>query len=161
MMRLMTTAPRKPATLAMAKKPAAAMAKKPAAAMAKKPATAKTIAELVAGDKRFTTLLAALQKAELVSNLKEGKTLSVFAPTDDAFAKLGVQLDALDPATLKKILLHHIVPGKVRASALRPLTKVKSLGGTHLATSDIKLVQSDVAADGFVHVVSKVLLPPM
>ena len=153
MMRLMTTAPRKPATLAMAKKPAAAMAKKPA--------TAKTIAELVAGDKRFTTLLAALQKAELVSNLKEGKTLSVFAPTDDAFAKLGVQLDALDPATLKKILLHHIVPGKVRASALRPLTKVKSLGGTHIATSDIKLVQSDVAADGFVHVVSKVLLPPM
>ena len=102
--------------------------------------------------RRFTTLLAALQKAKLVSNLKEGKTLSVFAPTDDAFAKLGVQLDALDPATLKKILLHHIVPGKVRANALQPLTKVKSLGGTHIATSDIKLVQSDVAAaDGVLH----------
>jgi uncharacterized surface protein with fasciclin (FAS1) repeats len=72
-------------------------------------------------DGRFTTLVAAVQAAGLVDTLKSAGPFTVFAPTDDAFAKLpaGTVEDLLKPEnleTLKNILLYHVVPGKVMAA---------------------------------------------
>ena len=123
----------------------------------------------------FTTLVAAVQAAGLVDALKGEGPLTVFAPTDEAFAKLpaGTVEELLKPENieqLKSILLYHVVDGKVMASDVAGISSAKTLSGKDLAVkvemgsvylNDSKVVLADVAAsNGVIHVIDTVLLPP-
>lgn len=135
----------------------------------------KTIADIAAGDERFSTLVGALVSAELVDALKGEGPFTVFAPTDDAFAALPAgTLEALTPEQLKSILLYHVVPAKVMAAdavALDGQSAGTLLEGSEIAISvkdgkvflndTVEVVITDIVADnGVIHVISGVLLPP-
>lgn len=124
----------------------------------------------------FKTLVAAVQAAGLVETLKGKGPFTVFAPTDEAFAKLpaGTVEMLLKPenkAKLQSVLTYHVVPAKVMAGDIKPGEQmvgtvqggklaVKSAGG--VMVNDAKVVKADIAADnGVIHVVDKVILPPM
>jgi uncharacterized surface protein with fasciclin (FAS1) repeats len=122
----------------------------------------------------FKTLATALQAAGLVETLKGAGPYTVFAPTDDAFAKLpaGTVETLLKPENkekLKAILLYHVVAGKVTAAQAMKLTSAKTAGGQDLTISakdgtvmvnDAKVVKADViASNGVIHVIDTVLLP--
>jgi uncharacterized surface protein with fasciclin (FAS1) repeats len=124
----------------------------------------------------FKTLVAAVQAAGLVETLKGKGPFTVFAPTDEAFAKLppGTVEDLLKPenkAKLQKVLTYHVVPGKVMASDIKPGkqdvatvqgAKVAVAGGAGVMVNDAKVVKADIAADnGVIHVIDKVIMPPM
>jgi uncharacterized surface protein with fasciclin (FAS1) repeats len=122
----------------------------------------------------FTTLAKALQAADLVSTLKGPGPFTVFAPTDEAFAKLpaGTVEMLLKPENkqkLQRVLTYHVVSGKVMASDVVKLTSAKAVSGDTLAvrTRDGKVTvgaatvtKTDVAAaNGVIHVIDTVLLP--
>ena len=80
------------------------------------PLPTSNIAEVVTADERFSTLLAAVIEADLVETLSSGGPFTVFAPTNDAFAKIAADdLNALlaDKEALARVLLRHVVPGAV------------------------------------------------
>lgn len=119
----------------------------------------------------FNTLVTAVQAAGLVDTLKGAGPYTVFAPTDEAFAKVPKdKLDALlkDKAALTKVLTYHVVPGKVMAKDVKP-GKVKTVEGNSLTIAvnggnvtvdNAKVVKTDVAADnGVIHVIDTVLMP--
>jgi uncharacterized surface protein with fasciclin (FAS1) repeats len=119
----------------------------------------------------FNTLVAAVEAAGLVDTLKGPGPFTVFAPTDEAFAKIPkAKLDALlkDKAALTKVLTYHVVPGKVMAADVKA-GKVKSVQGSNLtvttAGGKVKLdkanvVKTDIAADnGVIHVIDTVVMP--
>lgn len=137
------------------------------------------IVDTAVADGRFTTLVAAVQAAGLVETLKGEGPFTVFAPTDEAFAKLpaGTVEDLLKPEnleTLKSILLYHVVPGKVMAADVVALDG--QMVGTALADSmlnisvkdgkvylngDVQVVITDIeTSNGVIHVIDAVLLPP-
>jgi transforming growth factor-beta-induced protein len=135
--------------------------------------SSKTIVEnaIEAGD--FTTLVAAVSAAGLVDTLSGPGPFTVFAPTDDAFAKLPAgTIDALlaDPAgDLTDILLYHVVSGKVMAADVVNLTSATSVSGRILPidTSDgvmvdgAKVVVTDIeCSNGVIHVIDTVMIPP-
>ena len=119
----------------------------------------------------FTTLVAAVQAAGLVDTLKGAGPFTVFAPTDEAFAKLPAgTVEALlkDIPKLTKILTYHVVSGKVLAADVVKLTSAKTVEGSEVkidASNGVKINDSnvttaDVAADnGVIHIVDSVLLP--
>ncbi len=121
----------------------------------------------------FKTLAAALKAAGLVDTLKGKGPFTVFAPTDDAFAKLpaGTVESLLKPenkAKLTAILLYHVVPGAVKAADVVKLKSAKTVGGQSLEidTTDgvkingAKVVKADIeCANGVIHVIDTVLLP--
>jgi uncharacterized surface protein with fasciclin (FAS1) repeats len=119
----------------------------------------------------FTTLVAAVQAAGLVDTLKGAGPFTVFAPTDEAFAKLPAgTVDALlkDIPKLKKILTYHVVSGKVMAADVVKLTSATTVEGSTVkidASNGVKVNDStvttaDVAADnGVIHIIDTVLLP--
>ena len=118
----------------------------------------------------FKTLVAAVQQAGLVDTLKGAGPFTVFAPTDEAFAKIPkAQLDALlkDKAALTKVLTYHVVPGKVMASDVKA-GKVATVEGESLtlgtqggvSVDQAKVVKADIVADnGVIHVIDSVLIP--
>ena len=123
---------------------------------------------------QFSTLTAALGAAGLIGTLKGAGPFTVFAPTDDAFAKLSPQLvsDLLQPEKrelLKSILLSHVVPGKLSARDLVNLVsgpqtlegetlKVNTAAGLRIA--DAKVTISDVeTTNGVIHIIDSVILP--
>ena len=120
---------------------------------------------------RFSTLVAAVKAAGLVSTLQDmSKEYTIFAPTNTAFAALGQStINSLlkDPATLKSILLYHAVPGSVLKSDLRNRGRVKTVQGSDVHYSNhgetLRINKSKVtraniiAANGVVHVINKVL----
>ena len=118
----------------------------------------------------FKTLVAAVQAAGLVETLKGKGPFTVFAPTDEAFAKIPKEtLDGLlkDKAALSKILTYHVVTGKVMAKDVKP-GKVKTVQGSKitLATAGgvtvngAKVVAADVKADnGVIHAIDTVIMP--
>jgi uncharacterized surface protein with fasciclin (FAS1) repeats len=121
----------------------------------------------------FKTLTTALKAADLVKVLKGKGPFTVFAPTDEAFAKLpkGTVEDLLKPenkAKLTKILTYHVVPGKVLSKDIKT-GNVKTVEGGNLAikledkkveVNDAYVTKADISADnGVIHVVDKVLLP--
>ena len=122
----------------------------------------------------FNTLVAAVQAAGLVDALKGAGPFTVFAPTDDAFAKLPQEtIDALlaDPTgDLSQILLYHVVPGKVMAADLSDGLEVDTLQGSPVAitlsdagamVNDANLIATDIeASNGVIHVIDSVLMPP-
>jgi uncharacterized surface protein with fasciclin (FAS1) repeats len=119
----------------------------------------------------FNTLVTAVQAAGLVDTLKGPGPFTVFAPTDEAFAKIPKdKLDALlkDKAALTKVLTYHVVPGKVMAANVKP-GSVKSVEGSPLSISakggkvevnDANVVKTDIVADnGVIHVIDSVVMP--
>jgi uncharacterized surface protein with fasciclin (FAS1) repeats len=128
-----------------------------------------------AGARTFNTLLAAAQAAGLVDALKGPGPLTVFAPTDAAFAKLGsrtISLLLANPELLQKVLLYHVVSGKVMAADVVGLSSATSLQGSsiNIAVSGGKVVlngnstvtATDIGAtNGVIHVIDTVILPPL
>ncbi|MEO7152368.1 MAG: fasciclin domain-containing protein [Burkholderiaceae bacterium] len=118
----------------------------------------------------FKTLAAALQAAGLVDTLKGKGPFTVFAPTDDAFAKVPkAQLDALlkDKAKLTSVLTYHVVPGAVMAKDVKA-GKVKTVQGSELTVSTnggvkvdaANVIKTDIVADnGVIHVIDSVVMP--
>ncbi len=122
----------------------------------------------------FTTLAAALQAAGLVDTLKGKGPFTVFAPTDEAFAKLpaGTVENLLKPenkAKLIAILTYHVVPGDVTAAQIVKMTSAKTVQGESVKVSaaggnvmidNAKILKADVAAsNGVIHVIDTVLMP--
>jgi transforming growth factor-beta-induced protein len=140
------------------------------------PAKLSDIVDTAVADGRFTTLAAALGAAELVETLKGEGPFTVFAPTDDAFAKLPEDTVAtlLLPENLeqlKSILLYHVVSGKVMASDVVALTSADTVGGQAITikvedgkvflNDTVEVIITDVeASNGVIHVIDAVLLPP-
>ncbi len=123
----------------------------------------------------FKTLVTALKAADLVDTLKGKGPFTVFAPTDDAFAKLpkGTVEDLLKPenkAKLVSILTYHVVSGKVMSKDLAgKTTMAKSVQGAEItikATKDVmvdkaKVTKADIeASNGVIHVIDAVIMPP-
>ncbi len=133
-------------------------------------AQAKDIVDTAVGAGNFKTLATALQAAGLVDTLKGKGPFTVFAPTDEAFAKVPkADLDALlkDKAKLTAVLTYHVVPGKVMAADVRA-GKVKTVQGSELTigtqggvTVDAaKVIKTDIVADnGVIHVIDSVVIP--
>ena len=122
----------------------------------------------------FQTLATALKTAGLVETLKGEGPFTVFAPTDEAFAKLPKgTLDALlkpeGKATLSNVLTYHVVPGLVTAEQVVKLTSASAVNGQRLAirvedgsvsVAGVKVVRTDIlCANGVIHVVDAVLMP--
>ncbi len=138
------------------------------------PETMPSIVDVAVGNGSFTTLVGALQATGLVEALAGEGPFTVFAPSDEAFAKLPAgTLESLTPEQLKDILLYHVVAGKVMAAdavALDGQMVDTLLEGKQLAISvdgetvminDAKVVTADVeAGNGVIHVIDSVLLPP-
>ena len=141
------------------------------------PAETANIVETAVAAGQFKTLAAALEAAGLVDALTGEGPFTVFAPTDEAFAKLpaGTVESLLKPENkekLKAILLYHVVPGNVTAKQVMKLNgrSVKTLEGTSVKVStthgvtvnDARVTKADVqASNGVIHVIDTVLLPKM
>jgi uncharacterized surface protein with fasciclin (FAS1) repeats len=118
----------------------------------------------------FKTLATALGAADLVSTLKGKGPFTVFAPTDEAFAKIPkADLDALlkDKKKLTAVLTYHVVAGKVMAADVKA-GKVKTVQGSEVTISTIggvtvnnaKVIKTDITADnGVIHVIDTVIMP--
>jgi transforming growth factor-beta-induced protein len=134
----------------------------------------KTIVEIAVEDGRFTTLVTALQEAELVEALQSEGPFTVFAPTDDAFAALPEgALDELiaDKEALTNLLLYHVLEGKVMSTQAIELAGQEvemlsgeniliSLDGEILKVNDSAVIIPDIeASNGVIHVIDAVLLP--
>jgi uncharacterized surface protein with fasciclin (FAS1) repeats len=133
-------------------------------------AYAKDIVDTAVAAGNFKTLATALQAAGLVDTLKGKGPFTVFAPTDEAFAKVPkADLDALlkDKAKLTAVLTYHVVPGKVMAKDVKA-GQVKTVQGGMLTFStangvmvdNAKVTATDIAADnGVIHVIDTVVMP--
>jgi len=131
---------------------------------------AKDIVDTAVGAGTFKTLAAALTAAGLIDTLKGKGPFTVFAPTDEAFAKIPkADLDKLlaDKAKLTAVLTYHVVPGKVMAKDVKA-GKVKTVQGSELTVTTAggvmvdgaKVTATDIAADnGVIHVIDSVVLP--
>jgi uncharacterized surface protein with fasciclin (FAS1) repeats len=131
----------------------------------------KDIVETAVAAGSFKTLAKALEAAGLVDTLKGEGPFTVFAPTDEAFAKLPPgALDALvaDKEKLRSVLLYHVVPGNVTASEIVKLQSAKTASGDTLAidaregvkVGAASVVKADVMArNGVIHVIDSVMLP--
>jgi len=132
-----------------------------------------TVVEIAVNDGNFTTLVAALQEAELVDTLSGEGPFTVFAPTDDAFADLLAQLDItasdlLNHPQLTDVLLYHVVSGKVMSTDLSEGMEAETLKGDNITVSleggvfinDSEVVTADIeGSNGVVHVIDEVLVP--
>ena len=134
----------------------------------------KNIVENAVNSKDHTTLVAAVKAAGLVDVLMSDGPFTVFAPTDEAFAKLpeGTLKSLLMPANkqkLKAILTYHVVAGNVKAADVIKLSSAKTLNGQSVTIKVVggkvlingaTVVKSDIAAtNGTIHVIDTVLMP--
>ena len=141
-----------------------------------KKAATKDIVDTAVAAGSFKTLAAALGAADLVATLKGEGPFTVFAPTDEAFAKLpkGTVETLLKPenkAKLIAILTYHVVPGKVMAKTAVTLDKATAVSKKDIALAvkdgaltlndSAKVVTADIeASNGVIHVIDTVILPP-
>jgi uncharacterized surface protein with fasciclin (FAS1) repeats len=124
----------------------------------------------------FKTLVTAVKAADLVDTLKSKGPFTVFAPTDDAFAKLPkgtVEGLLKDVPKLKAVLTYHVVPGKVMAADVVKLKTAKTVQGQdikidaskwhlhkNVKINDANVIKADIVTDnGVIHVIDKVILP--
>jgi uncharacterized surface protein with fasciclin (FAS1) repeats len=134
----------------------------------------KDIVEVAISAGSFKTLIAAVQAAGLVDVLKGEGPMTVFAPTDDAFAKLpaGTVENLLKPENKDKltaVLTYHVVPGRVTAGEVVKLSSAKTVNGRALriATKDgnvtvdgARVMATDIiASNGVIHVIDSVVIP--
>jgi uncharacterized surface protein with fasciclin (FAS1) repeats len=146
----------------------------PFAAQARPKAASQDIVDTAVAAGSFKTLAAALQAAGLVETLKGKGPFTVFAPTDEAFAKLpaGTVDDLLKPENKEKlaaILTYHVVPGKVMAAQVTKMNSAKTVNGQSLVISvnggtvmvdNAKVVKTDIlCSNGVIHVIDSVVLP--
>lgn len=132
------------------------------------------IVDTAVGAGQFNTLAAALEAADLVTTLKGDGPFTVFAPTDDAFAKLpeGTVETLLKPENrdqLVAVLTYHVVPGKVMAADVVSLSEATTVNGADIEIqvdgekvriNDATVVAADVSAsNGVIHVIDTVILP--
>jgi uncharacterized surface protein with fasciclin (FAS1) repeats len=134
--------------------------------------TRENIVQTAVAAGKFTTLTSLVEQAGLASTLSGEGPFTVFAPTDDAFAKVPKRtLDALaaDREALKAVLLYHVVDGEARANDVATLSSAKTLNGESVEleatggavkVDDATVVQADVtASNGVIHVIDRVLIP--
>lgn len=134
----------------------------------------KDIVDTAVGAGSFNTLVAAVKAAGLVDTLKGEGPFTVFAPTDEAFAKLpkGTVESLLKPENKSKlvsILTYHVVPGKVKAKKAAKLDSAKTVNGAEitikpsgktLMINKSKVVKADIkTSNGIIHVIDAVLIP--
>lgn len=134
----------------------------------------KDIVDTAVAAGSFKTLAAALTAAGLVDTLKGTGPFTVFAPTDEAFAKLpaGTVESLLKPenkAKLVRLLTYHVVAGKVMAADVVKLTSAKAVSGDTITVKvangvvtvdNAKVVKTDIAAsNGVIHVIDTVIMP--
>ena len=134
----------------------------------------KDIVDTAAGNDGFSTLVAAVKAAGLVDTLKGKGPFTVFAPTNDAFAKLpkGTVESLLKPENKDKlvsILTYHVVAGKVTAADVVKLSEAKTVQGSSakikaadggVMIDGAKVVKTDIhCANGVIHVIDSVILP--
>jgi uncharacterized surface protein with fasciclin (FAS1) repeats len=132
---------------------------------------AQTIVDVAAGNSQFSTLVTAVKAAGLVETLSGKGPFTVFAPTNEAFAKLPAgTVDGLlkDPAKLRAILTYHVLPGEVKAAAVKSgMAKtangasmaVKAEGGK-VMVDNAQVIATDVmASNGVIHAIDSVILP--
>lgn len=134
----------------------------------------KDIVDTAVAAGQFNTLAAALKAAGLVETLKGKGPFTVFAPTDEAFAKLpaGTLDDLLKPENKDKltaILTYHVVPGRVLAADVVKLKTAKTVNGQSVKIKTAKggvmvdnanVVTTDIiASNGVIHVIDSVILP--
>jgi uncharacterized surface protein with fasciclin (FAS1) repeats len=134
-------------------------------------AAAADIVDTAVSAGQFKTLVTAVKEAGLVDTLKGKGPFTVFAPTDEAFAKLPpgtVEALLQDKQKLAAVLTYHVVPGKVMAADVKP-GAVKTVQGQSLTVSsrngnvmvdNARVVKTDIAAsNGVIHVIDTVVLP--
>lgn len=137
------------------------------------PAAAGDLLAVASGAGHLKTLIAAIQAAELTALLKAEGPYTIFAPADEAFAKLpaGKLDELLKPENKEKLatlLSYHVVPGKVMAADVKT-TKVETVGGQELSlkvdgksvmVDGAKVIKTDIiATNGVIHVVDAVCMP--
>ncbi|MGN7753262.1 fasciclin domain-containing protein [Sinorhizobium sp. 22678] len=138
-------------------------------------AAEKDVVDTAIAAGQFETLAAALEAAGLVATLKGAGPFTVFAPTDEAFAKLpaGTVENLLKPENKQKltaILTYHVVAGKVMAADVAGLDQAKSVNGkmidievegSTVKVNDAAVTAADIAAsNGVIHVIDEVIMPP-
>ncbi len=135
------------------------------------PKADKTIVETAIAAGSFKTLVTAVKAAGLVETLSGDGPFTVFAPTDEAFAKLPAgTLESLlaDKDKLTAVLTYHVVPGKVTAQDVMKLSSARTVQGSNLSidtssgvmVDDAKVIKADVmASNGVIHVIDTVLIP--
>jgi len=134
----------------------------------------KDLVDIAASNSDFSTLVAAVKAAGLVDTLKSNGPFTVFAPTNEAFAKLpeGTVESLLKPENKDKlisILTYHVVPGKVYAKQVVSLSGAKTVEGSKIAINtangkvmvdNANVVKTDIKAkNGVIHVIDSVILP--
>ena len=133
----------------------------------------KTIVDIAVGNPDFSTLVAALQAAGLVETLSAEGPFTVFAPTNEAFAKLPtgtVESLLADIPALTKVLTYHVVAGKVLAADVVTMTSAPTVEGQEVKIAvvdgSVKLNETSTvtatdieASNGVIHVIDSVLLP--
>lgn len=129
------------------------------------------LVDVAVGAGSFETLVAAVKAAGLVDVLKSKGPYTVFAPTDEAFAKLPegtVEALLQDKDKLASILTYHVVPGKLMAADVTGLSKAKTVQGQDIRiqtgkgvmVNQANVIQTDIAAsNGVIHVIDSVILP--
>ncbi|MFZ2149920.1 MAG: fasciclin domain-containing protein [Minisyncoccia bacterium] len=131
----------------------------------------KNIVETAVENPEFSTLVTAVKAADLVATLSGPGPFTVFAPTNDAFAKIPAEtLQAVlaDKAKLTSILTYHVVSGKVMAKDVAGMTEAKTVQGSTVKIdasngvmiNDAKVIKADIeCTNGVIHVIDSVLMP--
>lgn len=151
---------------------AAAQMTTPATVSEESTMNTKTIVDIASEDSNFSTLVAAVKAAGLAETLSGEGPFTVFAPTNEAFAKLPegtVESLLQDKEKLAAILTYHVVSGKVMAADVTKLPKATTVQGQDVTitaennavmVNDATVVQTDIeASNGVIHVIDTVLLP--
>jgi uncharacterized surface protein with fasciclin (FAS1) repeats len=129
------------------------------------------IVDTLINDGRFITLVEAINRASLLQGLMEHNTITLFAPTDEAFSKLpsgtmGFFLD--NPPELETLLIYHVMAQRIPSTDLNTLNSAPTVEGSMLTVSiddgikvnDVNVVQPDVeASNGIIHIIDAVLIP--
>ena len=152
---------------------ALALAVPAASAAPAREAATPSIAAVATKTPQLSTLLTLVKKAGLADTLSNPGAYTVFAPTNAAFAKVPkATLDSLakNPAALKRVLLYHVIAGKVPAAKVVTLRSAKTLAGptvrirvmgTTVRINSAAVTKADVrASNGIVHLIDRVLIPP-
>lgn len=145
-----------------------------AGATADRTAADKNVVQTAASAGQFTTLISLAKQAGVAGALSKPGALTIFAPTDKAFAKVPkatLQKLQRNRAQLRAVLLYHVVKGNVKAAQVVKLRRAKTLNGAsvrigvkggrvHLNRST-RVVKTDIeASNGTIHVIDRVLIPP-
>ena len=133
----------------------------------------KNIVETAAGSKEFSTLVSLVKKAGLVGTLSGSTQYTVFAPTNAAFAKVPkatLKMLGENKAMLRKVLLYHVLPGRVPAGKVLKTksattaegSKVQfSVRGKSAYVNESKIIKTNIeCSNGIIHVINAVLIPP-